>query len=177
MLWKQWLVHYYFFSKTLDMFWFQHFYWCIFPRVCSDTFYDAVPNMETLCSFLSPFSGREWNICVCAYMWYVCVYACAHAEGSGKVVEFKISFARDELCSPGILRTSLTSDCLIVQINGFLNRPLLKKLSLCYLFFLKTLNIFGLKLYSPYKIAFHTYEIKSTFSMIFLHNSVDYFHL
>lgn len=55
-------------------------------------------------------------------MWYVCVYVCAHAEGSGKAVGFMVSSARDAVFSPGILRASLTSDCLIVQINRWLSK-------------------------------------------------------
>lgn len=77
--------------------------------------------METQCSFWSLCYGRELNTCVRPCLWCVRVRVRvrSHTELWGKAIEFMVSFARDELCSPGILRASLTSDCLIAQINGF----------------------------------------------------------
>lgn len=90
-LWKQWLVHYAFLKN--------------FRHVLISTF--------SLVSFsYSILSGDAFLFLVKFLIWtpYCSFSSFFLWKGGRKAVESMVSFARDELCSPGILRVSLTSD-------------------------------------------------------------------
>ena len=124
---KSWLARYLFLKN------FRYFNFSIFTHVffLEDAFRRYFPfQMQFL--IWRPYvpSGdlvvKGNKICACMLLCAVfghvcvCVWACVPVpEGWGTPIEFMISFARDGLCSLGIVRASLTRDCLIPQVCGF----------------------------------------------------------